>query len=89
MFDYLLPIGTVVKVKGVAKPLMIIGLLQKNSAGKRFDYNAVLFPEGYISKELNILFQHDEIECVCYPGFDNEDHKALIRILSLLESKSD
>ena len=44
----LFPIGTVVTVKDANKSMMIIGVLPEND-GKRYDYIAVLYPEGYLT----------------------------------------
>ena len=84
MYRYLLPIGTVVKTSHADKSFMITGLLQKDKNGKLYDYSAVLFPEGFIDARLCILFQHSEIEEILYRGWENDDHKALVYMLSAM-----
>lgn len=45
----LLPIGTVVLLKGAKKKLMIIGVKQTNAeTDEEFDYLGVIYPEGNI-----------------------------------------
>lgn len=64
----LFPIGTVVALKNAEKPMMIIGLLQKRSDGKFFDYLGVPFPEGYVMEEAVFLFNHEDIDDVKFIG---------------------
>jgi len=64
------PIGTVVLLSGGTKPLMIYGRRQIHGDSKKlWDYVACLYPEGNISPEYNVFFQHVEIEKVLYFGY--------------------
>lgn len=77
MYEYLLPIGTVVKLKNAEKSVMIFGLLQKkdvNGITEMYDYVGVPYPVGYISPALNFVFNHSQIDEVVYNGFgDNPE----------------
>lgn len=77
MYDYLLPIGTVVQLKGAEKYLMIFGVLQKQVTPEKeiryVDYIAVPFPVGYINNTINIGFNHDQIEKIVFRGFEDGD----------------
>lgn len=64
----LLPIGSVVKMKGTDKRLSIIGILVNND-GQQFDYISVPFPEGYIDAQHMFVFNHVDIEKVDYLGY--------------------
>lgn len=64
----LLPVGSVVKLKGVDKDLAIMGIMI-NSNGKHFDYVAVPSPEGYVDANTVCMFNHEDIESVEYLGF--------------------
>lgn len=88
-YDYLLPIGTVVKVKSVEQKLMIIGVLQIGKAvqDKTFDYVAVPYPEGLHDYRLNIGFDHDDIENVVFRGYEDNERKAFIILISALEKR--
>ncbi len=69
----LLPIGSVVSLKGATKSVMIIGILQGDEEGNRFDYISCLYPEGYIDQETFFLFNHDDIEQVEFLGCINAE----------------
>ena len=73
MKDKLLPIGTVVLLKGGTKKLMITGYGSKDPDSERvFDYNSCIFPEG-IMEEVYSLFNHDQIEEVFYKCLENDE----------------
>ena len=65
-----LPIGSVVLLKDNSKKFMITGFCIKpeESVDKMFDYSGCLYPEGILSSHQNILFNHDQIEKICYMG---------------------
>lgn len=88
-YDYLLPIGSVVKVKNVEQKLVIFGILQKGKAApdRTFDYVAVPYPEGLQDMRLNIGFDHGDIEEVVYRGYEDEDRKAFLVLLEALSRK--
>lgn len=66
----LLPIGTVVKLKDITKPVMIYGRYQVQTKTKKvYDYIAVPYPEGNLSEEFNVFFNRQLIEKVIYKGF--------------------
>ena len=50
--------------------MMIIGVLPEND-GKRYDYIAVLYPEGYLTEKQIYLFNHDDVVNVEYLGYMN------------------
>ena len=83
----LLPIGSVVKLHGAEKKLMITGIsVQQENDSKVYDYIAVPFPEGYLSNELMLLFQHDDIETIEFIGLLNSEVQ--IFRSKLMESES-
>ena len=88
--ENLFPIGTVVTVKEANKSMMIIGILPENG-GKRYDYIAVLYPEGYLTEKQIYLFNHDDIEKVEYLGYMNAEfqvfHQNLKEILKEIDAK--
>ena len=60
MLDYLLPIGSVVTLEEGKHKLMIFGVKQTHSeTGKLYDYAGVLYPEGNVGTEYQMLFNHD------------------------------
>lgn len=70
MINQLLPIGSVITLKGATKKLLIIGItIERQEDSKIYDYIAVPYPEGYIDSETMFLFFHKDIERVNYIGF--------------------
>ena len=62
-------VGTVVLLKNGEKRVMITGYFPiVDGERKVYDYCGCLFPEGNISSELNILFNHEDIDKVYYEG---------------------
>ena len=52
-----LPIGSVVKISGGEKRLMIVGYFPKvKTDGKVYDFIGCLYPEGFIKENLVFLF---------------------------------
>ncbi len=79
----LLPIGSVVLLKGGKRPLMIFGIKQSDmDTGTEYDYIGVLYPEGNMSKETQFLFRHEDIEKVEFRGYEDEKREEFIRKLS-------
>ena len=75
--DKLLPIGSVIILKNFNKKLMIIGY-KSSIIGKPemvFDYSACFYPDGFVSAEQSILFDHKQIEQVLFVGMTDENVK--------------
>ncbi|HAB65734.1 MAG TPA: hypothetical protein DCE23_00055 [Firmicutes bacterium] len=69
----LLPIGSVVKIEGGSKKVMITGYYSKNDKdSKIYTYNGCIFPEGFMENTF-LLFDAPQIEDVLYRGYENED----------------
>ncbi len=89
-----LPIGTVVILKGGKKELMIMSycivpsgeIYDKNgkvdSEGKMFDYGACFYPEGMVTSDQLFAFNHDQIEKICYKGYETEKQKEISKVLN-------
>ena len=75
MKNKFLPIGTVVLLKNGSKKIMITGYLPsaKDKPGNVYDYSACLFPEGVISSEQTVVFNHDQINDIISEGYSNEE----------------
>lgn len=70
----LLPIGSVVLLNNGKKSLMIIGVLQHSKDDNtRYDYLAVLHPEGHINNESFFLFNQEDIQEVKFIGLVNAE----------------
>lgn len=77
MREKYLPVGTVVMLKGAKKRIVIVGFcsISGKDKSKVFDYSGCLFPEGLISSEQTLLFNHDQIEKIYHLGLMDEEEK--------------
>lgn len=84
-----LPIGTVVLLKEGKQKLMINGYTPVESKNKDrvYDYCGCIYPEGVISTDQTILFDHNDIEEVLTLGFVCEEQEKLNQKLHELLSK--
>lgn len=87
MYDYLLPIGSIVLLKDGAKKLMITGIkpVKEDEPDRIYDYIGVVYPEGFIGNEYNFLFDHDNITDVVFRGYENPERKEFIEFLTAAE----
>lgn len=77
----MLPIGSIVKLKKAEKKLMIIGAIQKNGDGKTYDFMGCPYPEGILDSESMYLFNHSDVEDVCFLGYDDIERQIFIKNL--------
>lgn len=78
----LLPIGSVVALRGGSKKLMIFGVKQRaDEEGAVFDYIGVPFPEGNIGLEGQFFFQHEDIEQVYFMGCSDSEWDSFVEEL--------
>lgn len=72
-YDKVLPIGTVVLLKGAEKRLMIVGYQRMNATdpNKVFDYCGCIYPEGFMTPSEAAVFDHDQIDRIIFMGFQN------------------
>lgn len=84
-----LPIGTVCLLKDGKKRIMIIGFCiePEEEKGKIYDYGACLYPEGIISSDKTILFNHDQIDKIYYMGYVDDEEKKFDNNLKEIISK--
>lgn len=78
----LLPIGSVVMLKGGKKRLMIYGIKQTDtSTGQEYDYISVLYPEGNLGNEGHFFFNNSDIEKIYYLGLNDGERQSFIEKL--------
>lgn len=79
-----LPLGSVVRIKGSSKKLLVIGraLAVEADEGVReyYDYSLALYPEGLIGDAV-IYTNHDCIEEVLFEGFSDAEDRELTELL--------
>lgn len=89
MEEKYLPIGTIVRLQGAAKKLMITGFCSAptDNPDQIFDYSGCIFPEGLISTNQIALFNHNQIDEVSFKGFvDDEEQLFKKRLNKLTET---
>lgn len=87
-YQKFLPIGSVVLLKEGKKRIMITGFCCIGNADKNktYDYSGCLYPEGFLSSDKTLLFDHDQIEKVYYIGYsDDEEKKFQEKLKKILE----
>ncbi len=88
-FDKFLPVGSVVLLSGGKKRVMITGYVAvgKETGNKVYDYIGCLYPEGVISSDKNLLFDHNQISQVFYMGYVDDEQKGFSEKLKQLVDK--
>ncbi|MBE5860193.1 MAG: DUF4176 domain-containing protein [Butyrivibrio sp.] len=75
--ELLLPVGSVVLLKGGEKRVVICGRIQmKNGDDKVYDYSACTFPEGIVDPGKMVFFNRDMIERVYFIGCQDAEELA-------------
>ena len=70
----LLPLGSVVLLKGANKRLLICGRIQtKVGERKIYEYSACPYPEGIVDPSKMYFFDHSSIARVYFIGFQDEE----------------
>ena len=70
-----LPIGSLVRLKGGKRKLLIVGIHQRGSNDLVYDYSACLYPFGYINADQMFLFNEKNIEEIISTGYSDEELK--------------
>ncbi len=75
-----LPIGSVVLLKDGIKRVMVYGRkIRAKGEEKIYDYLGCLYPEGALSSNDVVLFDHDQIQLVYFIGFQDLEELAFRR----------
>lgn len=89
MEEKFLPIGTVVMLKGGSKRTMIVGFCPIAEDEKRYDYIGCLYPEGVVSANESLLFNHDQVEKIYAKGYTDEEHEEFMTKLKEIINKKE
>lgn len=72
----LLPIGSVVMLKGAEEKVMIMGRAQ--ICNEQFwDYACCLYPLGHLDPNKMVVCNRKDIDCVFYVGYQDDSEEAL------------
>ena len=80
MWKGVLPIGSVVLLKGGDRKVMICGVCvtKEDDDSRVFDYSGVLYPDGLEYPDKLYLFNRDSIEQVFYVGYMDENSEEFL-----------
>lgn len=74
MYKNMLPIGSVVLLKGGNKRLMVCGRIQTRAGSDTiYDYSGCYFPEGLIDSQNLFFFNRDAIDNVFFIGCQDQE----------------
>ncbi|MBQ8110566.1 MAG: DUF4176 domain-containing protein [Clostridia bacterium] len=74
MYENLLPVGSVVLLKGGEKRVMICGRIQTKAGDDTiYDYVACYYPEGIVDATNMFFFNRDAIDNVYFIGFQDAE----------------
>lgn len=78
MEEKFLPVGTVVLLQNGTKRVMINGFCSIDSEDPNtvYDYSGVLYPEGSLSSDQTLLFNHDQIVRIDHMGLIDDEETA-------------
>lgn len=72
MYKNMIPIGSVVRLKGGSKDVMIVGRVQTKAGDEKiYDYSACYYPEGVLGADSFFFFNRDAIEEIYFVGFQD------------------
>ena len=79
----LLPIGTIVRVKGARVPFMIAGYFPEDQSvsGYYYDYSAFPYPIGFSSTIEATFMNETEIEGIIAMGYQDEEQMEYVKKL--------
>ena len=86
----LLPVGTVLLLEGGEKKVMITGFytIPENNQNTVYDYSGCLYPEGIISSNQTLLFNHNQITKVFYMGYKDKEEQEFKKKLGEVINKT-
>lgn len=78
MKEKYLPVGSVCMLKGGKKAVMVVGygIQPKEEPNVIYDYLGALYPEGIITMEQNMVFNHENIESILFKGYENDEQRS-------------
>ncbi len=91
--ENLLPIGSVVRLTDAKKKVVIMGIMpvkhMPDGEDIIYDYLGVPYPEGYMTQETGLLFNHDKIDEIIFEGYANEERKLFMQTIQQIVDVTD
>lgn len=89
VINEVLPVGSVVRLRGADALVMVIGY-EPSIGDEKADYLAVVHPVGMVSERSAVTFDCDAIEEVLYEGYlDDEGRRAFEAIRAYRQASAD
>ena len=80
MYKNMLPIGSVVRIEGAVRKLMVIGrIATTEDEDMIYDYIGTPYPEGVSASDEMFFFNRDQIEELFFIGFQDPEALAFQR----------
>ncbi len=74
MYKDLLPIGSIVRIKGGERNLMICGrIMARTNSDEIYDYVGCLYPEGIVDPSNLYFFNREGIDECVYRGYEGQE----------------
>ena len=86
--DVFLPIGSVINVDGIKKPVIVVGYGLKD-AQNVYKYIGFAYPECYLPNGKGIMFNQNRITNILFMGYKNEDYTKISNIVNRVMEMSD
>ncbi len=79
-----LPLGSVVRVDDSEQKIMIIGRNQRDAYDPNisYEYSAVLYPQGLMNPEENLLLNLNQVKQIYYLGYSDNQNKQFEEFLN-------
>lgn len=89
MREKYLPVGSVVLLENGSKRIMVNGFcaIDPKNPKKVYDYSGVLFPEGSLSSDQALLFDHEQIARIDHIGLEDQEETEFKQKLNALIDK--
>ena len=94
MEEKYLPVGSVCMLKGGQKAVMVVGygIQPKENPNVVYDYLGALYPEGIVTMDQNMVFNHENIDRVLFKGYETEEQKSfnkqIVQIIGQMKNGS-
>lgn len=83
--NFVLPIGSVVSLKGFERRVMVAGVRQvEPETEKTWDYSGCFYPQGIVNSHELVLFDQNHVDSLYFLGF--RDGEGLVFTRKLLET---
>lgn len=77
MYKDLLPVGSIVLLKGGEKRLMVCGrICCQGGSDTIYDYSGCYYPEGIMDSDQMFFFNRDDIQMIYFIGFQDQEEMA-------------